>query len=92
MFTVSRAQVYAALDSERDYQQLRWPEHFHSITEYLTYMRDYIEEALHIESRQDFKTADPMALEIVRKVATLGVACMQEHGAPLRQIPESIRG
>jgi len=86
-----RSEVYAAIDSERDYQNVRWgPDktdtgHLHSITEWLVYMRDYIEEALHAESRMATRDADKVALEIIRKVSALGVVAMEQHGAPLRK-------
>lgn len=79
----TREEVFAAINGERDYQDQKWvkPEHSHSVTEYLVYMRDYIEEALHTLSREDNSTAIPKALHGVRKITTLGVACMEENGA-----------
>lgn len=86
----SRKFVYEAIDGEREYQDAKWNPSTttsggeHSVGEWLIYMRDYIEEALHILTR----TADPegtdRALHNVRKVAAMGVVCMEEHGAPLR--------
>jgi hypothetical protein len=85
-----RTEVYAALDSERDYQDQKWgiPEDpsFPTVTEFLTYMRDYTEEALHILSREPVPEADQTALHNVRKVGALAVACMEQHGAPKREV------
>jgi hypothetical protein len=80
----ARQEVYAALDSEREYQARRWGEHAHSVTEFLVYMRDYVEEALHTVTREADPMAAAVALDNVRKVAALGVACMEQHGAPMR--------
>lgn len=86
--SATRQEVYAAIDSEREYQDARWNGTAsggrHSITEFLVYIKDYVEEALHIESREGVLTADPKALNIVRKVAGLAVVTMEQHGAPMR--------
>lgn len=88
---VDRAEVYAAIDGEREYQAVRWSEDItctggrHSVTEFLVYMRDYAEEALHNVSREADPGASEKALHWVRKVAALGVACMEQHGAPRRE-------
>lgn len=80
-----RSQAYAAINSERDYQGRKWGDPEHSVTEFLVYMRDYIEEALHVVSRQSDPDASLAALHSVRKVAALGVACMEQCGAPHRR-------
>lgn len=83
----SRSEVYAAIDSERDYQDQRWNCETtptcgkHSVTEFLVYMRDYIEEALHYASRNPDPQATEKALHDVRKVAALAVSCMEQNGA-----------
>jgi len=69
------------LDGERDYQDQRRSGHHHSVTEYLVYLRDYVEEALHLVSRSD---GEDGAKPIVRKIAALAVACMEQNGAPTR--------
>ena len=87
----SRGEVYSAIDSERSYQDGRWNCSTtstcgrHSVTEFLVFMNDYVEEALHFLSRNGEPEASQKALDIVRKVATLGVACMEQHGAPTRK-------
>jgi hypothetical protein len=86
----NRPEVYAALDGERDYQETRWNANttaskgLHSVTEFLVFMRDYTEEALHVVSRNPEPEASVAALHIIRKVAAMGVACMEQHGAPRR--------
>ncbi len=87
----TRQEAYAAIDSERDYQDRRWNANTtttagkHSATEFLVFMRDYVEEALHTVSREGEPAASEKALEIVRKVTALGVSCMEQHGAPHRK-------
>lgn len=77
---MERSEVYKIIDEERDYQEWRWPRpaHNHSITEYLVYMRHYVNKALDKVSTSD---GDKVALEDVRKIAALAVACMEENGA-----------
>lgn len=89
----SRKEVYTALDSERDYQDHRIQtdgstalgEHYHSPEEYLVYMQDYLNEALHTAARVWGPACKPAIMEIVRKVTALGVACMEHNGAPQRK-------
>lgn len=81
-----RKEVYKAIDGEREYQAARWNEHttstkgFHSVTEFLVYIRDYAEEGLHVCSREADPEASEKALHIVRKIAALGVGCMEQNG------------
>lgn len=84
-----RSLVYAALDGERDYQDEKWgptgTHGIHSVTEFLVYIQDYTNEALHVESREEDEAANVKALDIMRKITALGVACMEQHGAPSRK-------
>jgi hypothetical protein len=79
----SRAEVYAAIDSERDYQERRWGDAGcnHEIAAWITYMRSYLDEAANLASRNSPET---IALDCIRKVTAMGVRCMEEHGAPKR--------
>lgn len=77
----NREHVYEAIDSERDYQDRRWPGHTHSIPDYILFMEDYLAEARHMVSRSNNEAS---ALDTIRKVAALAVVCMEEHGAPVR--------
>lgn len=91
---MDRKEVYAILDGERDYQELRWNADTtstagkHTPEEFLLYMEHYMGLARVAMSTQ----ADPQAkldgLDIMRKVVTLGVACFEQHGVPARQVPE----
>lgn len=84
-----RTEVYTVLDGERAYQDSRWGgqvhDRGHSIEDWLVYMEDYISEAKHICSREAADTCYPKALGIIRKVAAMGIACMENHGAPKRE-------
>ena len=89
----SREEVYSALDSERDYQQSRAAEahpehpeeHIHSVNDYVVYMDDYMNELKHQLSRIWVPEGQiPEALNTLRKITALGVAAMEQNGAPLR--------
>jgi hypothetical protein len=79
---IDRKKIFEVINEERDYQDEKWGPNGteHSICEFLVYIRDYVEEALHICSRE----YDTKALDAVRKVTALGVVCMEKHGAPRR--------
>jgi hypothetical protein len=65
---------------ERAYQNLLWSDHKHTTLEYLVYILDYTEEALHVLSR--FEPGDK-ARTCVRKIAALAVAGISERdGSP----------
>ena len=87
----TRTQVYAALDSEREYQNSKWrrPDsddpaghNPHTITEWLAYMQYYVNEGLRVQTTS-FGECEGLAF--LRKVAALGVAGMEQHGAPRRE-------
>lgn len=85
----TREEVYAALDSERAYQK-KWETQStskgqHSFTEWFAYMEDYIDEAQHILAREARQNAYPKVEHIMRKVTAMGVAAMEQLGAPKRE-------
>ncbi len=46
----TRAAAFAAIDSERAYQDAKWgtgPDRLHTVTEWLVYIQDYAAESLH---------------------------------------------
>jgi len=83
----SRRDVYKAIDSERTYQEERWGDRFHSVTEYILYMEHHLELARQLASTQDqgVPVHHNDTLDCIRKVAALGVVCMEENGAPHRE-------
>ena len=83
--------VVEAIKSEREYQLRRWGfrqangvmiEAPHSVNDFLVYMQDYLTETFHEASR---KSGNAAALESLRKVVTLGIACFEQHGVPRRK-------
>lgn len=92
---VNRDEVYSAIDSERDYQDMRikrdgttapGPEHYHSPEEFVMYMDYYLGLAKQSASTIWGPACKPAMMEIVRKVTALGVAAMEQNGAPRRVI------
>lgn len=81
-----RTDVYAAIDSERDYQDKKWGgqphDVAHSLGDWITYMQHHLNRATEALSTQ---TTEHNALAAVRKVTALGVACMEQIGAPIRR-------
>ena len=81
-----RQEVYSAIDEERDYQDDKWNYGTtdsggkHSVAEFLVYIRDYTEEALHTLSRKSEPECNVFAGNSVRKIAGLAVACMEQNG------------
>lgn len=86
----SRAQVYAAIDTERTYQDAlakasaeRFGTSFghHEIPSYLLFMQQYLDLATARASMDWSGDCYIETLKIIRKIVALGVACMEEHGA-----------
>lgn len=79
----TRHEVYNAINSERNYQDDKWPGHVHSFEEYAVYMEDYLAELKHLLSRNDGndKGIQLQAQSIMRKVTAMGVAAMEQNGA-----------
>ena len=87
-----RIDVYAAINTERDYQQDRWaPSDLgatvadadtRSIDEWSLYLQRYVMRlVLHSADNPDERTEK---LATMRKIAAMCVACMEQHGAPHR--------
>jgi len=91
MMKATRIEVYAAIDGERDYQDSRWnhettaSEGIHSPGEFLVFMKDYLDEAFTKFSRQAEPKATEDVLDIIRKIAGMGVACMEQNGVVRRK-------
>ena len=86
----SREQVYAAIDTERDYQDRTWrdqeiPEINNRLTigEFILLLEEYAAKARAawaVEPKPEVN-----ALDIMRKCAGIAVNCMEQHGAPKRE-------
>lgn len=84
--TATRKEVYAAIDSERDYQDEHHggPDHdyLHSVDDWGHFMLLYCQQFR--GPSFDLLTNEEQ-LSIIRKITALGVAAMEVHGAPLRK-------
>lgn len=82
--SVTRQQVYVALDSERNYQDRKWSDQQEvapGIDAFAAYVQGYTNELIHSCSHT---SSIEERLNFFRKVGALCVACMEAHGAPLR--------
>jgi hypothetical protein len=95
----SRAKVYEAIDSEREYQdrfvipELRYYQ-THTLGEFILMINQYAAQAqdkwTHHEDAFPPSDGFPISLHEVRKIAALAVRCMEQHGAPLRELPAAM--
>jgi hypothetical protein len=83
----TREEVYAAIDSERAYQDGLWPVDPNNprllIGEFLVLLDVYLRKAQEewvVESKPEVNS-----LNTVRKIAGIAVNCMEQHGAPHRE-------
>ena len=82
---MNRETVYALIDGERDPPDRKWgdiEDHPHELGSWILIMESLLEDA-----RKAYQCAngDRKALDEIRKVVAVGVACMEQHGAPRRQ-------
>ncbi len=81
---MDRQAVYVAIDSERDFQDRKWgtvSQHPHEIGGWLTLMRKLLRDA---EVEWAESAGDYIALQEIRKVIAVGVACCEQHGVETR--------
>ena len=86
-YQATRDEVYLAIDGERDYQSkwdLEESQGQHSVAEFIVYMQAYLNKAIEAVSFSADPAASQAALHVIRKVTALGVACMEQNGAPVR--------
>lgn len=93
---MKRTDIYKCLDTERDYQDLRWsprreknqtPDEQKPPSEWI----NYIEHHLNMAKIEIYHLNDENALAEIRKVAALAVRCLELHGCPERIIPEDLK-
>lgn len=80
----TRQEVFTAIESECACQDSRcaWGGgKDHEIASWILYMQHQLDEARRLAATTFPET---VALDAIRKCVTLGVRCMEEHGAPLR--------
>lgn len=73
--------VLAAVASERNYQEAKWPGHTHTVAEYILIMEKCLADA---KKAWIGNGGDYHALDEVRQIVAVGVCCMEHHGAPPR--------
>lgn len=83
---MTRENVYEAIDSERDYQELTWGGRIHSPEEWFYYIEDYLNEARRLLSRNSDADSCPEAMAIMRKVASMAVCAGEQHGFEGREL------
>jgi len=78
----TRAQVYAALDSEREYQDVlgsdRTDGSQHTVGDYIVMLQHYQNELVSAWTKN---AGTNKALEVMRKIGGIAVHCMEDHGA-----------
>lgn len=85
----SRQEVYGAIDGERDYQDQRWNAKttttagIHSNLEFLVFIQDYVQEAMHKSSREAGAELT-FTKHSLRKIAALAVAALEQNGVEPR--------
>jgi hypothetical protein len=73
--------VMSAIHDERVFQNRKWgtiEQHPHEVGGWLTIMRKLLTDA---EAEWAGKSGDIGALDELRKVVAVGIACMEQHGA-----------
>lgn len=82
----TREEVYKIIDSERDYQDNKWTDiPKNSVGDWLVYMRYYLTQAEERHATFDPNyTYSENALDSIRKLTALGVACLEENPAKSR--------
>ena len=90
MSKASRAEVYAAIEGERAYQDFLWPQDGQpgfpnplTIGEFVLLLEEYCARA-RLEWSYE-KKPEMRTLGVVRKIAGIAVNCMEQHGAPRRE-------
>ena len=89
---MTRKDVYALIDGERDYQDnllaqrifdggFGGPSDAHSVGAYITMLSHYVNK---LQEAWTTNKGDQAALEVMRKCAGIAVHCMEDHGAPAR--------
>jgi hypothetical protein len=88
---MERQEVYKVIDGEREYQDTRWKvdvangRELHSPVEFLAFIQDYVNQGFHEVCRNQDPLSQELVLITMRKITALGVACLEQHGAPERE-------
>lgn len=74
-----RSQVYAAIDKERHYQDVKWgtlADHPHEVGGWLTILRNKMHDA---DTAWCGRRGDELALCEILQIAAVAVACLEQH-------------
>ena len=82
-------QAEKAIITERAHQEIKVPDRQHSVGEWLLIMEGCLDKAKQIWQAAG-PDADVNTLHEIRQVTASGVACMNQRGAPLRELPEPV--
>jgi len=96
----TREEVFEAINGERDYQASKWfaidestlmqgsqpHDHQHTVSEWLMFIEDYVDEAKRVYSREAEPAATDFVLHTLRKIAGLACAAMEENGVLTREV------
>lgn len=91
--TVSRAEVYAVCDGEREHQDSRSRESetggLHTVTEWAAYLAAYGQELLRVGSFTWGEECRLKQLDLIRKIMAMSVACQEQNGVVPRVEPQA---
>lgn len=80
----TRQEVFSAINDERVFQDRKWgtvKDHPHEVGSWLTIMRQLLTDA---ERGYMSTRGDISALNELRKIVSVGIACMEQHGVVVR--------
>lgn len=82
-YPYNRETIFTVINNEREYQDLKWkkPAHLHEVESYILYMEHILQQAREAVTTQNGTYG---ALDHMRKVVALGMACFELHGCPNR--------
>lgn len=81
---MNQQEVFKIIADEREYQDLKWgsfARHGHEVGAWITLMRKHLNDA---EVAWSSSAGDYDALDHIRKVAAIAVACGEQHGMVAR--------
>ena len=82
---MTREEVYNIINKERDYQDSLWGgrphDEFKSVGDFIVYMDRYMTQ---VKEEYTTKAGNTAALDQLRKVVALGIACFEYNGVPPR--------
>lgn len=93
---MKRKKVYKLLDTERDYQDMKWNESttdsrgVHPPSEWLVFLQTYLTEAMYKSSKLPDPKAKEETMVMIRKITAMGVCAMEQNGCPPREFFEPL--